>query len=73
MARYEATYGIGEKVYLLTDLEQRERLVTGIEFTAGGGVIYFLSHCLDTSRHYEMEISATVNEALRLGIEINMN
>ena len=73
MPKFQCTYGLGQTVYLRTDPEQRERLVTGIEFTASGGVIYILSQCLDTSRHYELEISATVNDALRLGIEINMN
>lgn len=73
MHSYKATYALGQTVYLVTDIEQRERMVTGIEFTAHGGVLYILSCCLDTSRHYEIEISADVNQEYRLGIEISRN
>lgn len=73
MHTFKSIYGIGQTVYLVTDIEQRERMVTGVEFAASGAVLYILSCCLDTSRHYEMEISAEVNQEYRLGIEISRN
>lgn len=49
-------YDIGEKVYLKTDSEQKERVVTQILMTPGT-LIYTLSCGTEETTHYDMEIS----------------
>lgn len=49
-------FDIGDSVYLKTDLEQCERLVTGINIRQNG-ISYALSHLTNESYHYDFEIS----------------
>ena len=53
---FKSKYGIGELVYLKTDLEQLERLITGVKFNANG-IVYTLQQGVYESTHYEIEIS----------------
>lgn len=57
---YDIEYFIGEAVYLVTDPEQLERIVTGIIFRPSG-LLYSLSYCGNESWHYPCEISMTKN------------
>jgi hypothetical protein len=52
-------------VYLKTDAEQLQRIVSSIT-VAGTGVIYELSCGERNSRHYEFEISGEVNELIKV-------
>lgn len=58
-------------VYLITDPEQLQRLVTAKIQTLNGGVIWELSSGTETSRHYTKEISKQKNELLRLTQVVN--
>ena len=55
--RIDNKFDIGQTVYLKTDSEQRERLVTAI-IVRGYGILYSLSFETDESTHYDFEISA---------------
>jgi hypothetical protein len=49
-------YWIGDIVYLITDVDQKERIVTGVDIRQSG-VSYNLSYGSDDSDHYDIEIS----------------
>ena len=49
-------FEIGEIAFLRTDIDQRERLVTGV-LIRPGGVMYELSYGSENSYHYDFEIS----------------
>jgi hypothetical protein len=49
-------FDIGDSVYLKTDPEQCERLVTGVNIRQNG-ISYALSHLTNESYHYDFEIS----------------
>ena len=51
----EVKYEIGQRVFLSTDPEQRERLITGINIRPGE-VSYCLSCGTLTSWHYDFEM-----------------
>lgn len=46
-------YEIKQKVYLLTDEDQKERIITGLRMCAGGEIIYQLSCGASVSDHYD--------------------
>lgn len=50
-------YSFGDIVFLKTDPEQLERIVTGIMLRPSGAVLYDLSCGMHSSYHYEFEIS----------------
>lgn len=50
------SYKIGEMVYLKTDVDQHERMVTGYSVRATG-ITYELSFGTSSSWHYEFEIT----------------
>lgn len=54
--KYILHFDIGDSVYLKTDPEQAERLVTGINIRQNG-ISYALSHLTNESYHYNFEIS----------------
>lgn len=58
-------YHLGEAVYLVTDIEQRERLVTEIKVQPTG-VLYHLSCGTVDTDHYDFEISTVMDEILKL-------
>lgn len=55
----ETEFNLGQVVYLVTDPEQSERMVTGIQITLSWAEIYTLSCGESTSTHYAGEISDT--------------
>lgn len=56
----DTKYDFGDMVYLITDNEQRKRLITGITITPKG-LTYELSCGTTTSNHYEFEITEEEN------------
>lgn len=60
MMLIESKYNIGDTVYLKTDTEQRQRLVTGITVRITG-TTYGLSSVAQESWHYDFEMSTTKN------------
>lgn len=55
-------FELGQIVYLRTDPEQLERMVTERKETVGGGTQYGLSHELLLSYHYGVEIDTDFDE-----------
>ena len=49
-------FDIGDSVYLKTDPEQAERLVTGISVRQNG-ITYAISHLTNETWHYDFEIT----------------
>ena len=49
-------YNIGDLVFLSTDQDQKQRLVTGI-LIRQGHTLYYLSSGVDESVHYDFEIT----------------
>lgn len=50
-------FNISEVVYLKTDPDQRERIVSKISILPNGTLVYELSHTTYTSNHYDFELS----------------
>ncbi len=59
-------FSIGECVYLKTDVEQNMRLVIEIAVMPGGLVWYKLCLGTEVTEHYDFEISAEVNELIKV-------
>jgi SNF family Na+-dependent transporter len=57
----EVEYNIGDIVYLKTDREQLERIVTAIKITAMGQLLYQLCQGTQVGDHYGIEISSTID------------
>lgn len=55
-AGYRIKYSIGQTVYLRTDADQLERLVTGINIRPNG-ISYALTNGTNESYHYDFEIT----------------
>lgn len=55
----ESKYDIGEIVYLKTDKEQSERIITAIMWTEG--IRYELKSGIVSNWHYEFEITVEKN------------
>lgn len=49
-------YKLGDIVFLLTDPEQYERIITGI-LHRPDGIKYYISHSTEETIHYDIEIS----------------
>ena len=56
----ENKYNIGETVYLVTDEDQKPRIVTGINVTVTG-IRYNLVNGVTDTYHYELEMSDEKN------------
>ena len=56
--KFTSKYSLGELVYLITDTDQFERMITGVKFNLNG-VVYTLQCGVNESYHYEAEISKT--------------
>ncbi|WP_026463502.1 hypothetical protein [Adhaeribacter aquaticus] len=68
MKVFRSRYGLGDIVYLITDELQLPRMVTGLKFYPGG--YYYQLNCgTVNTEHYEIEVSESLNESLRLGID----
>ena len=53
-------YNIGQTVYLITDTDQKPRIVIGFAVFIGT-IKYIIGQSEDDSSHYDFEISATKN------------
>lgn len=63
-------FNFGQSVYLITDSDQNERIITGIQLNGESSLIlYRLSFVTTESWHYDYEISAEVNEKLKPGLQ----
>lgn len=58
-------YNLKQKVYLVTDEDQKERIITGINIDAEGSLLYVLSCGIDSSTHFACEISEVKNYNLK--------
>ena len=54
-------FQIGDIVYLKTDEEQKDRIITSIRLCADNGVLYSLSCGMSETIHYSIEISPEKN------------
>jgi len=61
-------FSIGDFVYLKTDTDQLKRIIVGIKITPGS-LVYFLEQGLDSSEHYEFELSEEKDQCIILGID----
>lgn len=50
-------YNIEDSVYLVTDSEQVERIITGIQIFPNNLIMYTLMCGVESSEHYEFELS----------------
>lgn len=57
MIKISNVLDIGEIVFLRTDDEQRERIVTGILIKGDGSVTYLLACSVTETEHYGFEIT----------------
>lgn len=53
----EMPYSFGDLLYLKTDIEGHARMLTAIQVTINGTIIYKLSFGATETWHYEQEIS----------------
>ena len=56
--QFNSQFGLGDIVYLKTDPEQLERMVTEVCFKGSGSVVYNLNVGATESYHYDMELSS---------------
>lgn len=56
--KIETKFDIEQMVYLKTDQEQLERMVTTIKFM-GSAILYGLAHGTSESWHFEFEITSS--------------
>lgn len=60
MSSKENNFELGQIVFLITDPEQHERIITGILYRPGS-IIYYLGYNDNESYHYEIEIATVKN------------
>ncbi|GGG97337.1 hypothetical protein [Pedobacter zeae] len=65
---HQSKFTHGDIVYLKTDPEQLQRIVTRLFFNPGI-VLYELSCGTDVSTHYEIEMTTEIDVNLQLGIQ----
>jgi len=58
-------YKIGDIVFLLTDPNQFERIITGI-LIRPDGIKYYISFATEETIHYNIEISKKINQIIKL-------
>jgi hypothetical protein len=68
MMLIESKYNIGQIIFLKTDPEQKERMLTQISITSEG-MRYCLSCGTSDSWHYEIEILAERDVLKSVGVE----
>lgn len=60
-------FSLKQVVYLKTDKDQSPRLVTAVMVCADGGILYELTCCTGSSKHYDFEISEEKDVLADLG------
>lgn len=63
-------YGLGQLVYLITDSEQLDRMITGIKVNPNG-LVYTLAQGVNETYHFEIELSSRRNIVKALGVNEN--
>ena len=58
-------YNIGDTVYLKTDVDQYARMIIAI-LVYPNGISYEVQYCTTQSTHYEIELSETQDELLKV-------
>lgn len=56
----EVKFKMGQIVFLITDPEQNERIITGW-IVRPNQIIYYVTFCTNESTHYEIEIGTEKN------------
>ena len=59
-------FNLGDVVYLITDIEQRPRIVTGIKLRMNDLLVYELACICKETNHFEVEISKEKNILITL-------
>lgn len=72
MKSYKFKYDLGDIVYLITDPDQLERMVTGIRIRPSG-VIYSITHSTLETDHYDIELSSKKDMIKQLGLNAENN
>lgn len=67
MPTFECRFTFGDIVFMRTDPEQREWIVSEIEFRPGN-VVYHISHVDVSVCVYDFEVTDTIDQTKRLGI-----
>lgn len=60
----EPKYNIGELVFIQTDKEQDQRIVTALIICPAGDILYEVTCGTISSKHYDFELSKEKNYAL---------
>jgi len=55
---------IGQIVFLVTDIKQRQRMITAIKIEGRNSIKYCLSLCEEETWHFDIEISTEKNELI---------
>lgn len=58
-------FNIGDIVYLVTDGDQKQRMITGIN-VRDAGIIYAISSGTEETNHFECEISKEINKLIKI-------
>jgi len=61
---YKFEHNIGDIVYLRTDINQYQRIITGITIRTAG-VLYSVGCGMDESFHYAFELTTEANVLMR--------
>lgn len=56
MMRIDNRFDLGQIVYAKTDTDQLPRIITAIQLTADGGILYKCSQCNREDYFYEVEL-----------------
>lgn len=59
-------FNIGQTVYLKTDTDQLQRIVTAIKICGDNSFFYELSCGREVSSHYDFEISEEINNEIKV-------
>lgn len=70
MHTHFTTYTYGDTVYLRTDPMQLTRMVIALTIRPGGVVFYEIACGAESSFHFEIEMSSTVDVNMKMGIEV---
>ena len=53
-------YEVGDTVFVKTDIDQQQRIVTGISIR-NNDILYQVSCGIEISEHYDFELSSNIN------------
>lgn len=70
MPTHHTAYTFGNIVYLKTDPMQLARMVVAFTIRPGGAVYYEIACGAESSFHFDIEMSPTIDVNLKMGIEV---